>query len=227
MNQISLKDIFSADVTPPAIILVEGEAGTLKSTLCFGMMLNLLAHCPDSHGLYMTFEQTWQSHVSNMISMGYQPPGSLHSVDYNIMRKEAALQQDAVNVFTSITGMIDALYNEKKGNLSIFALDSLNAVYSIAEPQLLESSLIPFFRKLREYNMISLIINECQMDENNSHMRERFLADGIVSLGILRRQGEVSRYLQALKFSQGEHSLRRRQVVLGRDGIKIQGEVYR
>ena len=227
MNLISLKDIFSIDVEPPAIILVEGEAGTLKSTLCFGLMLEWLSRQSDCHSLYMTFEQTWQSHITNMKSMGYEPPGTLHSVDYNIMRKEMAFQEGAVNVFNSITGMIEALYHEKKGKLGLFALDSLNAVYSIAEPQLLESSLSPFFRKLREYNMVSLIINESQPEEKCTRMRERFLADGVVSLGILRNQGDVSRYLQALKFSQGEHSLRRRQLVLGRDGLKIQGEVYR
>lgn len=226
MRLINFDEIFSAPLEPPAIILVEGESGTLKSTLCFDLMLDVLKD-PNKCGLYMTFEQTWKSHLSNMQSMGFDPPDRLYSVDYNIMRKEMGAEEIQVSIFNSILGMIESLDKEKKGCLKIFALDSLNAVYSIVNPDFLEVSLISFFTRLREYNMISLIINEKTCCEPQSQQRVRFLSDGIISLGILRNKGEAVRYLQTLKFAPGEHSLKRRHLVTNKDGISLLGPVYR
>lgn len=226
MNLITFEEIFSSPVEPPAVVLVEGEAGTLKSTLCFSLMLDLLGRSDDI-GLYMTFEQTWQSHRTNMASLGYIPPDRLLSVDYNIMRKETSLQDARVNIFTSILEMVETLDREKEGKLRIFALDSLNAVYSISDQAFLEYSLVPFFRQLRKHNMISLIIHEKTSPDNSNRLRERFLADGIISLGILRHQGDVVRYLQALKFASGEHSLKRRHMMTQKNGLTLMGNVYR
>lgn len=226
MNLITFEDIFSSAVEPPAIVLVEGEAGTLKSTLCFSLMLDILAGS-DDFGLYMTFEQTWQSHRTNMASLGYIPPDRLLSVDYNIMRKDMNLQDTQVNIFNSILEMVGALDREKEGRLRIFALDSLNAVYSISDPAFLEYSLVPFFRQLRKHNMVSLIIHEKASADSDHRLRERFLADGIISLGILRHQGDVVRYLQTLKFASGEHSLKRRHLTAQKNGLALMGNVYR
>jgi archaellum biogenesis ATPase FlaH len=225
MKLITFEDIFSSSPRPPATILVEGEAGTLKSTLCFSMMLDMLKQ-PESFGLYMTFEQTWESHLANMKSLGYDPPPSLLSVDYNIMRREFGYEETHAVILNSILEMVASVSREKKGGLRIFALDSLNAVYSIMDRSFIEHSLVPFFQKLRQNNVISLIIHERTPICGCNCLRERFLADGIISLGILRNKGEAVRYLQALKYAGGEHSLKRRHLQAGRDGLSLLGTLY-
>ena len=123
--------------------------------------------------------------------------------------------------------MITSLEKEKKDRLKIFVLDSLNAAYSIMDRKFIEYSLAPFFKKLKEHNFISLIIYEKSMENSKPKLRERFLADGIISLGIQRYRGEVLRFLQLLKFSSDDHSLKRRRLVASKDGISLLGPVYR
>jgi archaellum biogenesis ATPase FlaH len=215
---------------PPSIILVEGTAGSLKSALCFSLMLDLLKD-PQKFGLYITLEQPWHSHLVNMNSLGFSSPDNLLSLDYNIMRKEFKDEETQIRIFSSILEIITSLNQEKNGNLCIFALDSLNAIYSIMDPKIIESSIMPFFRKLRKFNMVSLIIHEKIGTEIGNikkvHNRERYIADGIVSLGVQNQRGEMLRYLQPLKFSNGEHSLKRCHLVAGKDGLSLLGPLYR
>jgi archaellum biogenesis ATPase FlaH len=226
MKLITLKDIFSQQVDPPAVILVEGASGTLKSGLCFSLMLDLLKD-PNRFGLYITLEQSWSSHLVNMDSLGLLPTENLLSADFNIMRKEFRGGETSIRIFDSILEILSSLNQEKEGNLIIFALDSLNAIYSILPQEMIENSLIPFFKKLRQYNVISLIIHEKTGEQPAGIMRERYLADGIISLGIQHQRGEMIRYLQPLKFTFGEHSLKRMHIVAGKDGLTLPGPVYR
>ena len=53
------------------------------------------------------------------------------------------------------------------------------------------------------------------------------MADGIISLGIQRQRGEAVRYLQLLKYSSGDHSLKRRNLMAGKEGLALLGDVYR
>jgi KaiC/GvpD/RAD55 family RecA-like ATPase len=163
----------------------------------------------------------------NMDSLGLIPAENLLSADFNIMRKEFKGGETSIRIFDSILEIISSLNQEKEGNLTIFALDSLNAIYSILPQDMVESSLIPFFKKLRQHNIVSLIIHERTNEQPAGLMRERYLADGIISLGVQHQRGEMIRYLQPLKFTYGEHSLKKLQLVAGTDGLSLLGPVYR
>jgi KaiC/GvpD/RAD55 family RecA-like ATPase len=226
MKHVSFKEIFSGEVESPAVILVEGDSGTLKSTLCFNLMLDVLRD-KDVYGLYVTLEQTWESHLDNMKSLGYSPSENLLHADYNKMRKQLEESETSIKILDSALEMVESVNREKGGALKIFTLDSLNAAYSIMDREFIQFSLIPFFERLRERNLISLIIYEKFPGDEKYVLRERFLADGIISLGIHREAGEAVRYLQALKYTQVEHSLKRRVIATGKDGISILGSVYR
>ncbi|MFP4496920.1 MAG: RAD55 family ATPase [Vulcanimicrobiota bacterium] len=226
MKLINLEDIFSNIVEPPAVVLVEGQAGTLKSALCFSTMLDILKN-PDDSGLYLTFEQTWESHLRNMNSLGMEARENLMPLDYNIMRKETGINERDINIFDSITNILESVKTEKKEGFKIFALDSLNALYSITDEKALPYVIMPFFKKLRELDLISLIIFEKSVDKPDSCYREKFLADGIISLGLQKEMGEVSRFLQVLKYSKAAHSLKRKNLIASSKGLSLLGTVYR
>lgn len=226
MKLVNFQEIFSTEVQPPSVILVEGVAGTLKSALCFSLMLHELQD-PAKHGLYITFEQTWDSHLVNMKSLGLETADNLLSLDYNIMRREFKNSETNVKIFDSILGMLESLIQEKKDGFRIFALDSLNALYSVMDPKEIEYSLAGFFRKLRELNIISLIIFEKSEAYHLGKLRERFMADGIISLGIQKNRGDVVRYLQPLKFNAADHSLKKRCLEASDNGLALLGPVYR
>ncbi|MCE1247266.1 MAG: hypothetical protein LWY06_11530 [Firmicutes bacterium] len=226
MKLISFRDVFTADPEQSSIILVEGAAGTLKSALCFSLMLETLKDKEDA-GLYLTFEQTWESHLRNMKSLGLESPENLLVSDYNFMRKEFRDEEMNINIFDSILGMVEALKSEKKDHFKIFALDSLNALYSILSHDNLENAKISFFRRLKSLGVITLLIFEKTTEQDRKNLRERFLADGIISLGIMHNKGDVVRYLQPVKLTSSEHSLKRRQMAAKSDGLALLGPFYR
>jgi len=226
MKLITFNDIFSVDPAKSAILLVEGASGTLKSAICFSIMLDILKN-ENNFGLYLTFEQPWQSHLNNMKSLGLSNPENLLVSDYNIMRKEIPDEETGVNIFDSILEMLKSIKSEKGERFRVFAIDSLNAIYSIADNEYLKSSTLMFFKRLKKLDIISLIIFEKASEKMEGNFRERFLADGIISLGIMRSRGNVLRYLQPLKYAWSSHSLKKRQLVADDDGLSILGAVYR
>lgn len=223
---ISFKDIFFDSPPSPSVILVEGEAGTLKSTLCFSLILDHL-NGDDTCGLYLTLEQSWKSHIDNMRSIGLEPPSNLLVSDYNNMRRELADEETQIQIFNSVLQMVEALKKEKGDSFKIFALDSLNAMYSVSDPDFLDVATSSFFRKLKNLDVISLIIFEKSMEDPDITLRERFLADGIIQLGIVTSRNDIIRYLQPIKMAQIEHSLKKRQLVIGPKGMELLGSVYR
>ena len=227
MKLITFKDIFSIMPEPPSIILVEGAAGTLKSALCFSMMIDMMQNNKDSTGLYLTFEQNWKSHLQNMDSLGLEPPANLLHSDYNIMRKEFGSEEIDIKVFDSIMEILISMNREMGDNFKIFTLDSLNALYSIMPEKYIESATLSFFNRLRELNIITLLIYEESPDHPIKSNRERFLADGIISLGIMQSKGDVIRYLQPLKLTSAEHSLKKKHLLATKDGLSLLGAVYR
>lgn len=226
MKLIAFEDIFPVDPVKSPLFLIEGSAGTLKSALCFSLMLDILKD-KENFGLYLTFEQPWQSHINNMRSLGLSDPENLLVSDYNIMRKVIPEEETGVNIFDSILEMLKSIKSEKKEKFRIFALDSLNAIYSIVDPEYLKSSILTFFKKLKKLDIISLVIFERTSEKIEGEFRERFLADGIISLGIMRSRGNVVRYLQPLKYAWASHSLKKRHLVAGDEGLSILGAVYR
>jgi len=227
MKLISFEDIFSIQPPTPSIILVEGTAGTLKSALCFSLMINMLNKNNDKCGLYLTMEQNWQSHLKNMKSLGMSAPENLLVSDYNIMRKEFRDEETRINIFDSIISMVEATKMEKGDKFRLLALDSQNALYSIMDREYLDSATVSFFNRLRSMNMITLLIYERSKEQFAKSYRERFLADGIISLGIMHSKGDVIRYLQPLKLTGVEHSLKKRHLLANKEGLSLLGAVYK
>ena len=227
MKLVTFNDIFTKEPKTPSIVLVEGAAGTLKSALCFSLMIDSLKDDEEACGLYLTFEQNWTSHLQNMESLGFKHPENLLHSDYNIMRKQFGNEEIDIKIFDSIMSILEAIYSEKKDKFKIFTLDSLNALYSIMPKEYLESATASFFNRLRELDIVSLLIYEKSLTLPQTTNRERFLADGIISLGIMHGKGDVVRYLQPLKLASSEHSLKKRHLHASKDGIALLGSVYR
>jgi len=86
MFRDSLKGIdrlLDTEIPEGSIILVTGAEGTLKSGLAFSLLASELKD--GGHGLYATLEQTKESHLSNMLSLGVKRHEGLHIFDYQDM----------------------------------------------------------------------------------------------------------------------------------------------
>lgn len=227
-NAISGMDkLLFVEIPESSVILVTGAEGTLKSGLVFSMISNHVASS-DEHGLYITLEQSKESHLRNMESLGIKKEPGLHIFDYRDMRQEWwDSDLDLIKVTEDVIGS----YKEKYENLTLFALDSLNALYSISDHDNIRNNIYRFFSNLRDAGLTSFIIMESAQSRLSEQFSlspriENFLADGIIELGMLEGKGGVKRYIQILKMRAAKHAMEKHQIIVDEDGINILGSIY-
>lgn len=222
-----LDEILFVEIPKGSVILVTGAEGTLKSGLVFSMMANHVA-ANDEHALYVTLEQNEESHLRNMNSLGIEKENDLHIFDYRDMRLE--WMNSELDLIKMTEEVIDS-YKDKYDNLTLFALDSLNALYSISEHENIRNKIYNFFTCLREEGLTSLLIMESAQSRiggqfSQFHQTEHFLADGTIELGMIEGKGGVKRYIQILKMRATKHAMEKHQLTIDENGISIRGPIY-
>ncbi|VVB71809.1 Circadian clock protein kinase KaiC [uncultured archaeon] len=225
MNTIcGWEKLLEGEIPESSVNIVTGAEGTLKSGLVFSILSNHIAE-HDDHGLYITLEQNKESHLKNMSSLGIKKTDGLHIFDYQDMPAESSDRE--MDMMTMTREVID-YYKERYGSLTVFALDSLNALYSISEDAHLRDKMYHFFTGLRDKGLTSFLIMESSspglMPE--CHSSERFLADGTIELGIIESNGAVKRYIQILKMRSRKHAMEKHQIIIDEMGINILGPIY-
>ena len=222
-----LDKILFVEIPKGSVILVTGAEGTLKSGLVFSMMTNHIA-ANDEHALYVTLEQNGESHLRNMNSLGIKKESDLHIFDYRDMRLE--WMNSELDLIKMTEEVIES-YKDKYDNLTLFALDSLNALYSISEHENMRSKIYNFFTRLREEGITSFLIMESAPSRvgvqfSQFHQTEHFLADGTIELGMIEGMGGVKRYIQILKMRATKHAMEKHQLTIDENGISIRGPIY-
>src|SRR5437660_1538516 len=66
-----LDKVIRTDILPPKVILVTGPPGSMKTSFCYTLMSRYLKDTGE-FGLYTTLEETVQSHLRNMESLGVE-----------------------------------------------------------------------------------------------------------------------------------------------------------
>jgi KaiC/GvpD/RAD55 family RecA-like ATPase len=222
-----LSKLIETEIMPGSVILVTGAEGTLKSTLVFGLMSDILGNS-GQHGLYITLEQSKESHLKNMNSLGLMKKDDLHIFDYRDMRREWRNQEPCL---MKTTQEIIEYYQEKYSSMTVFALDSLNALYSFSDNSDPRKGIYDFFSYLREEELISFLIQEAPplrkaMYSSDCDHPERFLADGTIELGMLEGRSGVKRYIQILKMRATKHAMEKHQLIADGKGLRILGQIY-
>lgn len=222
-----LDKILIDDIPKGSAILVTGAEGTLKSGLVFSMMANYLS-ANDEHGLYVTLEQNLESHLRNMKSLGIKEQPNLHIFDYRDMRQE--WMDSELDLIKTTEEVIDS-FKEKYDNLTLFSLDSLNALYSISDPGDMRKKIYNFFTHLRDEELTSFLIMESAQSRmsgqfTQQHQVEHFLADGTIELGMIEGNGGVKRYIQILKMRATKHAMEKHQLTICDSGPSILGPIY-
>ncbi len=227
-----LNELFNenSDIPQGSIVLVTGIEGGLKSGVVFNMMSNYLAGNSE-HGLYATLEENEESHLRNMGSLGIKKSDRLHIFDYRDVRHE--WENENPDMVKVTNDMID-YYMEKYDNLTVFAMDSLNALYSVSNYANLRKNIYHFFTLLRDKDLTSFLIMETcptekQMFIQSADYMERpeyFLADGIIELGTVEDKECVKRYIQIRKMRAVNHNMEKHQILVEKGGLHIVGQIY-
>ena len=224
-----LEKVLRTDVTPPKVVLVTGPPGSMKTSFCYALMSRYLKQSGE-FGLYTTLEETVQSHLRNMESLGVDLSLNMQISDFTDLREVDAVvgPEDQTDYIAFIEKMI-AHYKKIHGpKFKMFGLDSLGALYSLMEnTSNMRKRMFYFFKMLRDNNLIALIVMERSADGESQLLgNEGFLVDGILMLGMDRSRGKLVRYLQIEKMRAVEHSMEKHAVEPTRGGLTVLGPIF-
>ena len=218
-----LDKVFKTDIRKPKVILVTGPPGSLKSSFIYSILTKYVEKTGE-FGVYTTLEESVSSHLSNMESLGIKLSLNTQITDFTEIRREG----EDVDYIKFLTKMLTHFKKVRGDRFSVFTLDSLGALYSLMEGETnMRKKMFHFFHFLRDLNLYSFIVMERSPD-TDSHLlgNEGFLADGIIYLGLRRKQGKLSRYLQIEKMRACEHSMEMHAIDLQPGMISVLGPIF-
>ena len=223
-----LSEVFKSDIPHGFIILVAGDVGTLKSGFVHDVLSNYLTKRKNEFGVYATLEETKESHLRNMASLGIRKPERLQIFDYQDIRKEWRKEEPELSM-VGITEEIIKFYKDEQGDkFTVFAFDSLNALQSLTKIENVRRESYHFFTLLRDSGLTSFIVQETPtfVGEHREHVPESYMADGVIEVGVVETPEAVTRYLQVRKMRAVEHSMRKHQLVVTKEGLEVLGPIY-
>src|SRR2546425_168100 len=204
-----LDKVIRSDIVPPKVILVTGPPGSMKTSFCYTLMSRYLKDTGE-FGLYTTLEETVQSHLRNMESLGVELSMNMQISDFTDLREIDALvgPDDQTDYLAFIERMIGHYRKVHGHKFKLFALDSLGALYSLMENTTnMRKRMFYFFKMLRDNELTCLVVMErAPNGESQLLGNEGFLVDGIVVLGLDRSRGKLVRYLQVEKMRSVDQS---------------------
>lgn len=224
-----LDKVFKNDIQRPKIILVTGPPGSMKTSFCYSLMSTYLKD-KNEFGLYATLEETVDSHLKNMESMGVRLSPKMQISDMTDLREidqidEVIGENTSTDYVLFIEKMIQRFRRTHGDKFSIFVLDSLGALYSLMEDvKDMRKKMFYFFKMLRDNNLTAFIIMERSLAGDSQLLgNEGFLADGILMLGLDRQRGKLMRFLQVEKMRAAEHSMERHAIEVNKNGMQVLG----
>ncbi len=226
-----LDNVFETDIPRGHVVMVAGTPGGLKSALIHNMFSSYLSSNPDELGVYITLEESTVSHIRNMSSIGIDPPKNLFISDHtDIRNKFESKKTDHPDYLKMIQATIEYFKNEKGEKFSLFALDSLTALYSLIEIDDLRLKLYNFFKELRNKDITSFVIVEVpefgQISPYSLDGSVSFLVDGIIVTGEVEVQQDVMIFMQVKKMRAAIHSRKKHIMEVGEHGLNILGPIF-
>jgi KaiC/GvpD/RAD55 family RecA-like ATPase len=221
-----LDRIFKTNDYEKLIVLVTGQPGTLKSTFIYNIMATHLQKNPEAIGIYATLEQTKESLLKNMNHLNVPLCDRLHIADYNRTREMYRAEAERADFLDLTERLVTSMKEEHGDNFVSFALDSLNALYTLIEtdnPRERRKRMYYFFKLLRDNDLVSFLIKEIGRIQGQDEENENYLADGVIELGVRETMEGKKRYIEVLKMRQNEHSMRRFIIDIDERGLAIIG----
>ena len=212
-----------SDVRSPYLTMVTGPPGSMKSSFCLTLVSNHLNRTGE-FGLYCTVEESLESLRRTSQGMGIQLPPSLQLTGLADLRKE----NDSMDYLKFTKRMTEHFKEQHGDRFTTFVLDSLGAIYSLTDSdEDMRKKMFSFFDFLRSLDLNVFIVTERQVggiaEINGS---EGFLVDGIINLGMDRRNGQLVRTLQVEKMRHVRHAMEKQAIDVGPHGLVIMGPLF-
>ena len=210
------------------VVLVSGPTGSMKSSLCFYIAYKYLENNKKGNVVYVSLEQSRESLLRQMLSLGMDIDRLPQSVEFNVfdwglvrkMVKESGTYE-SVDWVKAIETPIREYTREKK--IDILVLDSLQALYAIAQLENPRNQLFFLFESMRELGATSFVVSETSYNSMKfgSYDVEGFLADGIIHLSMERVGRTLGRYISVIKIRGVKHSTDYYPLLVDERGFRI------
>ena len=221
-----LDKVFRTDIDSPKVVLITGPPGSMKTSFCYSLMSSYLEKTKE-FGLYISLEESGDSHLRNMRSLGLKVPSSLELADFTDLRElDEVIEVESPTDYVQFVEQMLTYYKKKRGDeFTVFTLDSLGALYSLMESsEGMRKRMFYFFKTLRDLNLISFIVMERAPGSPSDLLgNEGFLVDGIIEMGLDRSKGKMVRYVRVEKMRACEHSMERHSVEVAQGGLTVLG----
>lgn len=224
-----MEKVFKTDIEAPCVVLITGPPGSMKTSFCYTLMSQYLESV-NQFGLYCTLEETSQSHLKNMKSLGIKLSPHMQISDFTDLREvDKVVDEGGETDYIKFLEKMIVYFKKKYGDkFTVFSLDSLGALYSLMEDVTkMRKRMFYFFKMLRDNNLTAFIVMERSAGAESQLLgNEGFLVDGIIMLGLDRNRGKLVRYLQVEKMRASQHSMEKHAVEVGKDGIVVLGPIF-
>ncbi len=226
-----LDNILNGGIPLGATVVIEGSAGTMKSTLTYAILYqNALRR--GTHGLYMTLEQSRTDLEEQMAELGMARTGQvdlkdrLAIVDLGELRHflaEAGESDLTTDWFKSVLRQLRSFKSEFP--VGLFVLDSMNALLSLHNKENPRVDLFHFLRELKELGMTSLLISEIGDGSDNGLGRSTldYLVDGIIRMEANRVQDIVNMQMGVVKMRKSSHKRSFHPLIVSRGRFEVVG----
>jgi KaiC/GvpD/RAD55 family RecA-like ATPase len=221
-----LDKVFRTDIESPKVVLVTGPPGSMKTSFCYSLMSSYLEKSGE-FGLYVTLEESGESHLRNMRSLSLKVSPNLEISDFTDLRElDGIIDSDTPTDYVQFIEQMVAYYKKKHGDrFTVFTLDSLGALYSLMEDvEGMRKRMFYFFKALRDSDLVSFIVMERAPGTPSDLLgNEGFLVDGIIEMGLDKAKGNMARYIRVEKMRACEHSMEKHTVEVGPSGMMVLG----
>ncbi|MEM3852561.1 MAG: ATPase domain-containing protein [Methanomassiliicoccales archaeon] len=193
-------------------VLLAGNCGTGKTSLS----LEFLIHGAEvgENGLYLSVSEPYEKLIANMIPYDFFKKemirdGRLVFIDISAIYDRFGFNRDKMSledVYLLVSAIKDLAREVKARRLVI---DSITSVaYRLDTQEKLRNIMIGLSRGLSALGTTSLLISEVSGNEQNysKYGVEEAIADGIILMGNMERNGDLLRTLQVIKMRGTSHS---------------------
>ncbi len=224
-----LDRIFNTEPPEGSIVMIVGRPGTLKSSLAHAILSSYLWKHGDMKGMYISMEETEESHRRNMASLHIAIPEKQYfikdiaSFEYEITPQDFIPDEKYFNFIIGEIGRPLGIYSgyDVTDYPKVLALDSLNSFKNmfIADERVMRFRMQDFFNRLRRKKITTLIIVE---GDPEVLIPEYFMVDGIIEVGVARSNLQVpQRYIMVRKMRGTSHRMEPYTLEITDNGLEV------
>jgi len=193
-----LDQIMAGGVPRGSVLLINGPAGSMKTTLAYHMLHRAAEN--GIRGLFFSLEQSRDSLIRQMEGLGMDRQGSLSNlIVADLVEVRRSMEGQKGDWREIIMRFVSTAVDEN--SIQLFVLDSFESFMALSERSFSRAEVKDLFDAFRDMGLTSIVISETPMAslESNEHM-ELYVADGALELAMVEgNESRIQRWLRCVK----------------------------